>query len=186
MKYRDHVTKWSGCEACDLCNSRSKVVLARGTVPCDLLFVGEAPGISEDTIGQPFVGDAGQLLNTIISEAVDEAEWEPSYAITNVVACMPPRSEEDGNYLDPTKSQAQTCSPRLQEFIELAQPKVLITLGKIAARFIEYSLPEVHRISLVNLMHPAGILRIPSTANQQLEAQRCIVRIVSAMEKISG
>lgn len=64
--YSAHVQTWRGCTACSLSVQRSRVVLYRGQVPCDVLFVGEAPGESEDVVGTPFIGPAGKLLDAMI------------------------------------------------------------------------------------------------------------------------
>lgn len=69
-KWSVFVERWKDCTACGLCEHRQKVVLARGSVPCDILFIGEAPGESEDCLGQPFVGPAGQLLDRIVRLAL--------------------------------------------------------------------------------------------------------------------
>jgi uracil-DNA glycosylase len=65
-----HVDDWKDCTRCPLHTVRSNVVLARGSIPCDILFVGEAPGRSEDALGKPFVGPAGILLDEMIEDAL--------------------------------------------------------------------------------------------------------------------
>ena len=84
--YQRHREKWKGCERCSLYRGRRSVVLCRGKLPCDVLFVGEAPGVSEDVLGRPFVGPAGKLLDEIVERALD---GQYDYAITNLVACIP-------------------------------------------------------------------------------------------------
>lgn len=71
------VNRWKGCTTCELHATRQKVVLARGEVPCDVLLIGEAPGMAEDTIGIPFVGPAGQLLDKIIDQAISHLRLCP-------------------------------------------------------------------------------------------------------------
>ena len=86
--YQQHVAKWKNCEQCDLHCHRKRVVLCRGTVPCKILFVGEAPGASEDVVGKPFMGPAGKLLDSMLEEAGFN-EGPVSYAMTNLTACIP-------------------------------------------------------------------------------------------------
>lgn len=86
----EHVEKWRDCMRCPLSEQRSNIVLARGTVPCDVLFVGEAPGASEDALGQPFVGPAGHLLDQVIERALPHPTkdvWEQLRFDTNTPWC---------------------------------------------------------------------------------------------------
>src|SRR5687768_11168283 len=86
------VRLWDGCFDCTLCESRHKIVHFRGSIPCDILFIGEAPGDSEDTIGYPFIGRAGKIFNKLLLAARERTLWKHwTYGITNVVACRPPR-----------------------------------------------------------------------------------------------
>jgi DNA polymerase len=62
-RWSEHVERWKDCMACGLCRQRYRICLGRGTVPCDVLFIGEAPGAVENAQGLPFVGPAGQLLD---------------------------------------------------------------------------------------------------------------------------
>jgi len=117
LKYKQHREKWNDCEKCELCNQRGSVVLARGKIPCDLLFIGEAPGQSEDVLGVPFVGPAGKLLDSIIDQATltGRAEYSPGsgkpvpnenfprIAFTNLVSCIP--KGEDGNKIQEPEKQ---------------------------------------------------------------------------------
>jgi uracil-DNA glycosylase len=91
-----HVNRWGDCQQCELHRVRHKVVLARGRVPCDVLFIGEAPGASEDVLGLPFVGPAGHMLDYIIERSIGEhnelrkEKGLPGLrvAMTNLVCCM--------------------------------------------------------------------------------------------------
>ena len=186
-----HVEKWQNCKACRLCQSRQKVVLARGDLPCDVLFVGEAPGESEDCLGVPFVGPAGQLLDWIISQALRLADQAHGYSIlrkafTNLVCCIP-RDEEGGKASEPDHDAIQACSGRLSEFIGLASPKLLVAVGKLAKEYIEpgykHSVKRSSKIPFIEIHHPAYILRA-SQAQQGLLAQRCIVKLKNAVEEL--
>lgn len=163
-------TGTGGCSACGLCSRRRHVVLYRGTLPCDVLFIGEAPGETEDSQGVPFVGDAGRELKEIWADAYNSADlrhkWLPTYGITNIVACIP-RTPDDcgtGEIRAPLKEEAEACSPRLLEILALANPRAIVLLGDIAKRFFP---KEVGGIplkrwngKLICLAHPARILHL--------------------------
>ncbi len=85
--YTNYRAKWKDCQRCKSSNSRTEIVLARGKVPAPILFIGEAPGASEDALGKPFIGPAGKVLDDIITVALD---GQYDYALTNLVACYPP------------------------------------------------------------------------------------------------
>src|SRR3954471_2435855 len=90
----EHVARWRDCTRCPLSQQRSNIVLARGQVPCDVLFVGEAPGASEDALAQPFCGPAGHLLDQIVERALPPIV---SYAMTNLVCCFPREAKAQGD-----------------------------------------------------------------------------------------
>ena len=96
--YKQHVQRWKSCTACKLCETRKKVVMYRGDVPCDILFIGEAPGPSEDVIGQPFIGPAGHLLDRIIDKAIQPyRKVNPNISFRKVftnLVCFIPKAEE--------------------------------------------------------------------------------------------
>lgn len=133
-----HIGRWQGCQACPLGAAAANHVFYRGTVPCDILFIGEAPGEREDMLGEPFVGRAGQVLDEIISRCHlklsqdSEAAGFPSpktyftFAVTNQLCCRPPENR------DPSSEEIGACLPRLQEFLALARPQHLVLLGRYA------------------------------------------------------
>ncbi len=114
------------CTACELCKTRKQAVLGVGDVEADWLFVGEGPGAEEDERGEPFVGQAGKLLDAMLA-AIDLQRGENVY-IANVVKCRPP-----GNRT-PEPEETAACWPYLQRQIELIQPKLIVALGKPAAQ----------------------------------------------------
>lgn len=198
--YATHVIRWAdGCGA-GICPGARRC-LARGQVPCDVLFIGEAPGESENIIGQPFVGPAGHLLDRIIAEAGpgysqlherDKKErWTStlSYAITNMVACVP-RDEEGAKTSEPSVEEVKSCAPRLQEFIRICDQgqrlKLIVCVGKVAEDWLD---PKAHiRVKLhrdipqVAIDHPAGIMR-DNVANRGLRVQRAVVILRTALEE---
>lgn len=164
-----HSQKWERCDKCDIGLFAHKHVFARGTLPCDILFVGEAPGKAEDVEGIPFVGKAGKLLDQWITAAGTAEVLAPdgvqlmgdlisrtfTYAITNVVLCRPCDARGEPNRR-PTFTEIENCRPRLNEFIlRAARPKALVLLGSVA----KSATPKWEGLPRLNLCHPAYCLR---------------------------
>ena len=173
MDWLEHVEKWKDCQRCPLAQQRGLICLARGTLPCEVLFVGEAPGLNEDAGGEPFIGPAGQRLDQIIERALLNSV---SYAMTNLVACFPREAKARGEN-EPERSEILGCRPRLYEFINLGQPKLIVCVGNLTTQYVPTS-STVHRVDIV---HPAHILRMPY-AQQGFATQKCIVQIRRAYE----
>jgi DNA polymerase len=112
------------CRACELCRQRRQAVLGVGDRQADWLFVGEGPGAEEDARGEPFVGQAGRLLDAMLA-AIGLRRGENVY-IANAVKCRP-----EGNRT-PTAAEIATCRPFLQRQIALIQPRLIVLLGKSA------------------------------------------------------
>ncbi|MGL6095376.1 MAG: uracil-DNA glycosylase family protein [Fimbriiglobus sp.] len=177
--YGKHCDQWAaGCGSV-LCHGATKVVLCRGSLPCDILFVGEAPGESEDVIGRPFVGPAGVLLDRIVGEALDGLRAGSHFrlAFTNLVGCVP--RGETGRPTDPSVVEIERCRPRLHEMVRLARPKLLVTVGALAEKHL--NLDFVPRAAVV---HPAAVLRA-NVANQGLMIQRDVVTLRTAAVEIA-
>lgn len=173
LNWTSHNLKWSNCKKCELCNSRSKVVLAKGTIPCKVVFIGEAPGPSEDTLGSPFMGAAGKLLDQLIENA-EYLSFTTDKAFTNLISCMP-RSLQPGVFVNPEEVYLKACRPRLQEFIELAKPKGIVMCGKLVQKWAPVLIDWEFEYSL-DIMHPAQLLRLDAS-QQPLALQRCIVNL---------
>jgi len=149
------------CTACALCTQRKQAVFGVGNESAPWLFVGEGPGADEDEQGEPFVGQAGRLLDSMLAAAGLKRGRE--VYIANVVKCRPP-----GNRT-PTQEESAACAPYLDRQIELIAPKLIVALGKTAAiRLLgtEASLASlrgrVHGyrgIPVVVTYHPAYLLR---------------------------
>jgi DNA polymerase len=132
------------------------------------MFVGEAPGESEDLQGVPFVGKAGQLLTDIITKGMRVARGE--VYIANVLKCRPPENR------DPTEAEKKMCTPWLDRQIELADPAVIVALGRHAANHLlglegpralsmgalRGAVHERNGRKIVATFHPAYLLRSPS------------------------
>jgi len=151
----------TACTACGLCKQRKQAVFGVGNEAAPWLFVGEGPGADEDEQGEPFVGQAGKLLDSMLA-ALGLKRGREAY-IANVVKCRPP-----GNRT-PTPEEAAACAPFLDRQIDLIAPKLIVALGKTAAMRLlrtEASLGslrgQVHRYRgtpLVVTYHPAYLLR---------------------------
>jgi uracil-DNA glycosylase len=149
------------CTTCGLCRQRKQAVFGVGAESAAWLFIGEGPGADEDEQGEPFVGQAGRLLDSMLA-AIGIKRGREVY-IANVVKCRPP-----GNRT-PTGEEAGACAPYLDRQIELVRPKVIVALGKTAAARLlntEASLGslrgKVHDYKgtpLVVTYHPAYLLR---------------------------
>jgi DNA polymerase len=163
----------STCTRCRLAGGRTQVVYGTGNPDADLMFIGEGPGYYEDKQGEPFVGAAGQLLNRMLEEiGIKRADVR----ITNVILCRPP-----GNR-DPMPDEVETCTPWLREQIELVDPRVIVTLGNFATRFILDKPVSISRVrgqrftlegrTVIPTFHPAAILRGGGEASTQMAALR--------------
>jgi uracil-DNA glycosylase len=163
----------SACTKCRLAGGRTQVVYGTGNADADLMFIGEGPGYYEDKQGEPFVGAAGQLLNRMLEEiGVRRADVR----ITNVILCRPP-----GNR-DPLPDEVETCAPWLREQIELVDPRVIVTLGNFATRFMLDKPVSISRVrgqrfplegrTIIPTFHPAAILRGGGEASTQMVALR--------------
>lgn len=160
----------SRCARCPLHQTRTKAVFGAGNADADLMFVGEAPGAEEDRQGLPFVGRAGQLLNTLLAEIGLRRE---DVFIANVLKSRPP-----GNR-DPQPDEIEACWPYLERQIQLIQPRVIATLGNFATKKLTGNpagitrvrgTPQVHQIAgrtvfVYPLLHPAAALRTPAMAD---------------------
>jgi DNA polymerase len=149
------------CTACGLCRTRNRSVPGVGDVRAEWMFIGEAPGAEEDARGEPFVGQAGRLLDNMLA-ALGISRQKNVY-IANVLKCRPP-----GNRT-PEPQEAEACRPYLERQIALVGPRLLIALGKSAASLLlgtDASIASlrgrVHRYQgrpLIVTYHPAYLLR---------------------------
>jgi uracil-DNA glycosylase len=151
----------AGCVDCKLHEQRNRTVFGVGDPNAEWLFVGEGPGADEDQQGEPFVGQAGRLLDNMLA-AIKLKRGENVY-IANVVKCRPP-----GNR-NPASDESGQCEPYLERQIELIRPRLIVALGKTAAvnligrdASIASLRGKVHDymgIPLIVTYHPAYLLR---------------------------
>lgn len=114
------------CTGCGLCETRHNVVFGVGKRDTDVLFVGEGPGEQEDLLGEPFVGPAGKLLDDMLS--ILDLDRSANCYIANIVKCRPPRNR------DPLETEQEACIGYLRNQVALIQPKIIVCLGRIAAK----------------------------------------------------
>jgi DNA polymerase len=157
----------SGCTRCRLAQGRTQVVFGAGNAHADLMFVGEAPGFHEDKQGLPFVGQAGKLLEKLLSQI---GLARSDVYIANVLKCRPP-----GNR-DPQPDEIEACESHLFRQIELIEPTVVATLGNFATKLLsgrQVGITKVHgqeqettlggrKVLLYPLYHPAAALYTPT------------------------
>ena len=156
------------CVRCPLSETRTQVVFGAGDADADLMFVGEAPGRSEDEAGLPFVGQAGKLLDRLLADIGLERR---EVFIANVLKCRPP------NNRDPMPGEIEACQDYLRRQVDLIEPRVICTLGNFSTKLLRadttgitrlHGRPEVRTIGtravrLYPLYHPAAALYTPST-----------------------
>jgi len=163
--WRELAAEVHGCMRCGLHATRTQTVFGVGNLNAELLVVGEAPGADEDRQGEPFVGRAGQLLNSMLRAMRAPRE---TVFIANVLKCRPP-----GNR-DPNPEEVSCCLPYLHRQIALLKPRMMLAVGRIAAQnLLATDTPigklrgVVHRYGnagtpLIVTYHPAYLLRSPT------------------------
>lgn len=185
-RWSNHVAKWSTCTLCPLHETRHNVVLARGSLPCDVLFVGEAPGPGEDMLGKPFVGPAGKLLDRMIREvhrSMPQTE-KLRLAFTNLVACIPIDIEEGGKFAEPPKESIEECAPRLLGLVEIAKPRLIVRTGVLAKKWVYKIIKGPANYAFVDIVHPAAILRA-DISQRGLAIQKVIITLADAFEELT-
>ncbi|MDR6419300.1 DNA polymerase [Paraburkholderia phenoliruptrix] len=167
----------ANCERCRLCEKRTQAVFGVGDRHADWMLIGEAPGENEDRVGEPFVGQAGKLLDNML-RSLTLARGANVY-IANVIKCRPP-----GNR-NPEPDEVARCEPYLQRQVELVKPKLIVALGRFAAQSLlktDASISSlrgrVHQyegVPVIVTYHPAYLLRsLPDKAKAW--ADLCLAR----------
>jgi DNA polymerase len=160
------------CRACTLCDGRRQTVFGTGHPRAHWLIVGEAPGEQEDALGEPFVGESGQLLDRMLRalglsrEAGDPPDPAHQVYIANTLKCRPP-----GNR-NPTLQELAACQPYLERQVKLVQPRVILAMGRFAVQSLLGSseplgrlrgrVHDWHGVPLVVTYEPAYLLRQPA------------------------
>ena len=148
------------CTRCALCDTRHNVVFGVGKESADIMFVGEGPGEQEDLKGEPFVGAAGKLLDDMIS--IIDLDRTNCY-IANIVKCRPPHNR------DPLETEQDACIGYLRNQVALVKPKIIVCLGRVAAKRIireDYRITREHGtwaekngVWMTAIYHPSALLR---------------------------
>ena len=149
------------CTGCGLCETRHNVVFGVGRRDTDVLFVGEGPGEQEDLQGEPFVGPAGKLLDDMLS--ILDLDRNANCYIANIVKCRPPRNR------DPLETEQEACIGVLRNQVALIQPKIIVCLGRIAAKKLidpDFRITRQHgqwfrrgEFWMMATFHPSALLR---------------------------
>lgn len=163
------------CKKCSLCQTRTNTVFGCGNREADLMFVGEAPGESEDASGIPFVGRAGKLLDKYL-EAVDI--YRESVYIANILKCRPPKNR------DPLPEEQDMCIEYLREQVRLIRPKIIVCLGRIPAMKLirpDFRITREHGVfvkkgafEICAVYHPSLLLRDPSKRAEMLTDMKAV------------
>lgn len=173
----------AACQACGLCQTRTQTVFGVGAQPADWVIVGEAPGAEEDAGGEPFVGQAGKLLDNMLASI--GLQRGVQVFITNVLKCRPP-----GNR-DPQREEIEQCRPFLRQQLLLLQPRIILVAGRFAAQTLLSSEEAIgklrgrvhhldldgRQVPLVATYHPAYLLRNPAE-KAKVWADLCLARQV--------
>lgn len=160
----------ASCTRCGLCETRHNVVFGVGERTADVMFIGEGPGEQEDLQGEPFVGPAGKLLDDMM--AIIDLDRTNTY-IANIVKCRPPRNR------DPLETEQDACIDYLRNQVALIQPKIIVCLGRIAAKRLidsEYRITRQHGewiqkggVWMTAIYHPSALLRDVSKRPETFE-----------------
>lgn len=165
------------CTKCGLSDTRTNVVFGAGNENANIMFIGEGPGEQEDLKGEPFVGPAGKLLDEMLS--IIDLDRTCCY-IANIVKCRPPHNR------DPREDEQEACIDYLRKQVALIQPRVIVCLGRIAAKRIlypDYKITVEHGswiqrkgIWMTAIYHPSALLRDiskrPDTFEDLLEIRK--------------
>lgn len=174
----------AACTLCELHKGRTQTVFGVGDVNADWMIIGEAPGRDEDLQGEPFVGRAGQLLNSMLYAIGLRRE---QVFIANILKCRPPDNR------DPRPEEVACCEPYLKQQIAMIKPKIILAVGRIAAqnllkvgtpigkmRGIRYEYPGSN-IPVVVTYHPAYLLRSPREKRKAWQDLQLAVKIYNRL-----
>jgi uracil-DNA glycosylase family 4 len=160
-RVRAELAPWLSCRRCRLAETRRRVVLGRGVLPADVVLVGIGPGRHEDLIGASFVGPSGALLNKAIERA--GGSGVRAY-FANLVACHP-TDRARGPNRDPRPDEVVACRELLALILSLARPRVVVTLGKLAA-----SEARPLGVGTVAMSHPSYLVQSGGAGSVEFRA----------------
>jgi len=168
----------NNCTDCGLHRHRRQEVEGWGHIPADLLFIGEAPGKSEELRGRPFIGATGRILVDAVYDASKMAKSKtiPTYYFTNLIRCRP-CDKRGGENREPTAGEIYACAPKLIELWQKVKPKRIIFLGKTAEKYCK----DIMKGGIY-MYHPAFILRCGGKRTSQYrEFVRQLSEIISEL-----
>lgn len=161
MEWKELQSQCMNCTRCGLCQTRNHVVFGVGNPDADVMFIGEGPGEQEDLRGEPFVGPAGMLLDDMLS--IIDLDRKTNCYIANIVKCRPPHNR------DPEEAEQEACIGYLRSQIALVNPKIIVCLGRIAAKQLidrDFRITRQHGqwiqkdgIWMMAIYHPSALLR---------------------------
>lgn len=161
MEWKELQSQCMACTRCGLCQTRHHVVFGVGNPDADVMFIGEGPGEQEDLRGEPFVGPAGMLLDDMLS--IIDLDRKTNCYIANIVKCRPPHNR------DPEEAEQEACIGYLRSQIALVNPKIIVCLGRIAAKQLidrDFRITRQHGqwirkdgIWMMAIYHPSALLR---------------------------
>jgi DNA polymerase len=156
------------CYLCELSKGRKNTVFGEGNLDANIMFVGEAPGASEDNSARPFMGRTGELLTKMIENVLDIKRDE--VYITNILKCQPLKGKA------PTANEILTCKPYLQKQIQIVKPKLIVTLGDMAYSYLTNDntpitqarghIFDMQEYKVLPTFHPSYLLRNPSAKKE--------------------
>ena len=168
------------CQQCELHRGRRQTVFGIGDHNADWLIIGEAPGAEEDKQGEPFVGRAGKLLNSMLLACGLQRE---QVFIANILKCRPPENR------DPKQEEITACASYLQQQIELIRPKIILAVGRIAAQNLLQTETPIGKmrgqqykyadtgIPVIVTYHPAYLLRSPREKKKAWQDLQLAMRV---------
>lgn len=161
----------------------TNLVFGEGSAQAEILFIGEAPGLNEDTLKRPFVGRSGKLLTAMIEEIGLERS---DVYITNIVKRRPPENR------DPLPEEIEIYKPYLQKQIDIIKPKIIVTLGRFSMNFfiptakITKDQGKVFKVGdylIVPMFHPAAGLRATRVLNEFKKSFKRLPKIIEKYDK---
>lgn len=162
LNWEEFENSCRACRNCILAETRQNIVIERGSRTAPLMFIGEGPGRQEDEQGKPFVGEAGQMLDNLLSALMFKEE---DYYVCNIVKCRPPLNRT------PTDDEAEACLGWLRNQVVLVRPRIMVCLGATATRHIIDKDSRITKIRggwierkgfwMMPTFHPAALLRDP-------------------------
>jgi uracil-DNA glycosylase len=186
-KLKEYYYLIKGCSQCSLAASRIKFVFGSGNANSKIMFIGEAPGKNEDLQGEPFVGQAGRLLD----ELLDLIGYKRTEVfIANVLKCRPPQNR------DPKQEEINLCRHYLFEQIKIINPVIICTLGKYSTQLILDTLEGISGLRgrvfkkgglyILPINHPASVLYAPSRFEILKNDFRRIEKVISIIKSVKA